>query len=169
MTHRRWRGIALGGLAALAAACGGGPSGSAESGVAPSAAGVEVSGHVVQRGARGSVLVFAYGDLGATDDPAGREPTSVGSLAPDGSFEIGVPPGTTLTMVFLADGANDGAIDAGDPIAVLASPELNGLQAGDRVQISDAKLDFAGHRVDATVEVARAAAPAHTPTPVPGA
>lgn len=153
---------------ALAAGCGRGPSGSAESGIASSAAGVEIGGHVVQRGTRGSVLVFAYADLAPTDDPAGREPASVGTVAPDGTFDIGVSPSPSVTLVFLADGSNDGAVDEGDPIAVLASQELSGLQAGDRVQVIDAKIDFTGHRVTATVEVAHAVSAAQTPTPVPG-
>jgi len=41
-----------------------------------------------------------------------------------------------VTLVFLADGSNDGAIDAGDPTAVLAGPDLGDLRSGDRVRVT---------------------------------
>ena len=150
--------LLLGGLIcllAIAGACGG----PAPRGAQPvdSATDVEVTGRVTERGARGSILVFAYADLGPTESPAGREPTSVSTLAQDGSFVIEASPGAPLSVVFLADNLNDGVIDEGDPIAMLNSPELANLQAGDRVRIGDAKINFAAHRVDATVEVERAA------------
>ena len=151
----------------LAAGCGGG-SRSTGTGVAASAATVEVAGRVVERGTRGSVLVFAYIDLAPGEYPAAREPASIGTVAADGAFDVGVPVGGSLTLVFLADGSNDGVVDGGDPIAVLGGPELADLQVGDRVQIGDAKIDFTSHRVAATIEVARAGGePARTPTTVP--
>jgi hypothetical protein len=161
-----WRGVGLLGLLPLAIGCGGGSHG-AGAGFTASRAGVEVAGDVSQRGTRGSILVFAYTDLTPADDPAAHEPASVGTLTADGHFDLEVPAATAVTVVFLADGSNDGVVDEGDPIALLNSPELAGLQAGDRVQIGDAKIDFTTHRVAATVEVARAAAPVRTPTPVP--
>jgi len=150
----------------LAAACGGG-SRSTESGFAADVSGVEVTGHAQQRGTRGSVLVFAYADPGAANDPSTQEPVSVGTVSPDGSFELRVPPSAALVLVFLADGASDGVVDQGDPIAVLTAPELVDLQPGDRVQIGDAAIDFTSHRVAARVEVTRSGEPARTPTPVP--
>ena len=116
--------LPLGGLIcllAIAGACGG----PAPRGAHPldSATDVEVTGRVTERGARGSILVFAYADLGPTESPAGREPTSVGTLAQDGSFVIEASPGAPLSVVFLADNLNDGVIDEGDPIAMLNSPE----------------------------------------------
>jgi hypothetical protein len=161
-----WRRVSLIGLLPLAIGCGGG-SHAAGTGFSANQAGVEVAGYVSQRGTRGSILVFAYTDLTAADDPAAREPASVGTLAPDGRFDVEVPAAATVTLVFLADGSNDGVVDEGDPIALLNSPDLVDLQAGDRVQIRDAKIDFTSHLVAATVEVARAAGPARTPTPVP--
>jgi hypothetical protein len=142
-------------VVAMASACGGPTPRGAQSGL--SATDVEVTGRVTERGARGSILVFAYADLGPSDSPAGREPTSVGTVEQDGSFVIEAAPGAPLSVVFLADNLNDGVIDEGDPIATLSSPDLANLQAGDRVRIGDAKINFAAHRVDATVEVVRAA------------
>ncbi len=125
-----------------------------------------MSGRVAERGTRGSVLVFAYIDPSTAEDSPSREPASVGTVAPDGGFDVAVPPSQSLTLMFLADSSNDGAVDEGDPIAVLTSPELTALQAGDRVQITDAKIDFTSHRVTATIEVTRSASPERTPTPV---
>jgi hypothetical protein len=153
-------------LAALAAGCGGSPP-HAQSGIAASTAAVDIAGRVVQRGTRGSVLVFAYTDLAPGDDPAGREPASVATLPPDGAFSASTPPAASLSLVFLADGANDGVIDGGDLIAVLTSPELADLQAGDRVELSDVAIDFKNRRVTATIDVARTHEPERTPTAVP--
>jgi hypothetical protein len=167
---RAWRIVGTIGLLVIAAGCGGG-SRSAGSGVAATgsaASNVEVAGQVAERGTRGSVLVFAYTDLAAGEAPAGREPASIGTLAADGSFDLSVPGGGSLTLVFLADGSNDGVVDDGDPIATLNSQELANLQAGDRVQVGDAKVDFTSHRVTATVDVTRPAGQAaRTPTAVP--
>ena len=153
-------------LLACAASCGGGVP-RTESGSASTAAGVAITGHVAQRGTRGSILLFAYTDLGPGDDPVGHEPASIGTLTPDGGFDLSVPPAPTLTLVFLADASNDGVVDQGDPISVLSAPELVDLQTGDRVQVNDASIDFHGHRVTAAVEITRAAGPGHTPTPLP--
>lgn len=151
----------------LLAACGGSTPPS-ESGFAASAAGVAVSGLVADRGTRGSILLYAYTDLGPNGDPVGHEPASVSTLAPDGGFDLSIAPSQSLTLVFLADGSNDGVVDEGDPIAVLSSPELVDLQAGDRIHIGDASLDFHNRRVTATVEVARIdESPPVTPTALP--
>ena len=67
-------------------------------------------------------------------------------------------------------------IDDGDPVATLADPQLRSLQMGDRVRLSDVKLNFrarsarAGgieivHAADATGAVEPAVAA--TPTPAP--
>ncbi len=115
-----------------------------------------VSGQVTQRGTRGPILVFAYTDLAAGEDPAVHEPASLATLGADGSFDLEISPAASLTLVFLADGANDGAVDQGDPIALLRSPDLADLQAGDQVRVSGVKLDFTARRVDAAVQVTRA-------------
>jgi hypothetical protein len=151
---------------ALLAACGGGSSPS-ETGFAASASGVSVTGTVSQKGTKGSIVVFAFADLGPNDDPVNHEAVSVAPLSPDGDFDLGVVAAPNLTLVFLADASNDGAVDQGDPIARLSAPELADLQAGDRVHISNASIDFHGHRVSAALEVARANEPARTPTPAP--
>jgi hypothetical protein len=151
---------------AMIAACGGGSSPS-ETGFAASAAGVSVTGTVAQKGTKGSILVFAFADLGPNDDPVNHEAISVAPLSPDGDFDLGVVAAPNLTLIFLADGSNDGAIDQGDPIAKLSAPELADLQAGDRVHVGDASIDFHGHRVSGAIEVTRANEPARTPTPAP--
>lgn len=163
MTARRFAAL---GLVALIAACGGGPPQS-ETGAAASTGGVAVSGRVAEAGTRGSILVFAYTDLPANEDPAAHEPASLGTLAADGAFDLTVPPSASLTVVFLVDRSHDGVVDPGDPIAAYSSPELTDLQPGDRVNLADVSIDFHGHRVSATVEVSRASQPGHTPTPIP--
>ncbi len=127
-----------------------------------------VSGQVTQRGTRGPILVFAYTDLAPGEDPAVHEPASLATLASDGSFGLEIAPAASLTLVFLADGANDGAVDQGDPIALLRSPDLADLQAGDQVRVNGAKLDFTARRVDAAVQVARAATPQTATAQPPG-
>jgi hypothetical protein len=165
---RRTAAIACG---LLLVGCGGGtgmpsPGSSASLAVAN---GVAISGRATQRGTRGPVLVFAYQDLAAGDDPAAREPAAVGIVAPDGGFDLVAPPAASLVLVFLADGANDGVIDSGDPVAVLASGEMSDLQDGDQVQVGDLQLDFTRHIANAAVTVTRAGEPPRTPTPVPPA
>ncbi len=165
MTLRRLRLLTV--LLLLAGCGGGGRSLSGDSGLSASSAGVEISGRAVQRGTRGPVLVFAYTDLGPNDDPAGREAATIGIVAADGTFDLVVPGGGTTSLVFLADGANDGVIDPRDSTARLTAPELTDLQPGDRVQINDANIDFTHRQVTATIDVARASEPPRTPTPVP--
>src|SRR3954469_20127577 len=110
---------------ALCAGCGGGHSTSSDSGLsATTSAGVEIGGKAIQRGTRGAVLVFAYTDLGPNDDPATHEAATIGIVAADGTFDLVVPGGGTTTLVFLADGANDGVIDPRDATARLSAPEL---------------------------------------------
>lgn len=121
-----------------------------------------VSGRVAQRGTRGPILIFAYTDLAPGEDPTVHEPASLATLGTDGSFALEISPAASLTLVFLADGANDGAVDQGDPIAVLRSPDLADLQPGDQVRVSGAKLDFTARRVDAAVQVTRAPVPPQT-------
>ena len=150
----------------LLAACGGAPPRS-ETGVAASAGSVVVTGRVADPGTKNSVLVFAYSDLSPNETVLVREPTSVGTLSADGSFDLSVPPTGSLTVVFLADGRHDGVIDVGDAIATLNAPELADLQAGDHVNVSDAALDFRAHTVTANVDVTRAGELARTPTPAP--
>ena len=128
---------------------------------------MSVSGQVTQRATRGPILVFAYTDLAPGDDPAVHEPASLATLAPGGNFALEISPAASLTLVFLVDGANDGAVDQGDPIAVLRSPDLVDLQAGDQVRVSGAKLDFTGQRVDAVVQVTRALVTPQTATAQP--
>lgn len=152
----------------LSVACGGPVPRGEQAGGAASTLAVEVSGRASDRGTRGSVLAFAYNDLAPGEDPATHEPLSLGSVSPDGGFDLSVPPSATLTLVFLADGSHDGAIDAGDPTAAFTAPELTDLNAGDRVQIADLRIDFKAHRAAGTVEVARAAGePERTPTAAP--
>jgi hypothetical protein len=167
MDVRSLRGILALGLVALVGGCGGSDAAhsTAARGTAGTAA-IEVNGRVAQRGTRGSVLVFAYLDLAPGDDPAAREPASVSTIGRDGSFDLDVPDAGSLSLVFLADGANDGAIDGGDPVATLSAPELAELQPGDRVQIGDAAIDFTAHRVTATVAVTRADG-SKSPAPAP--
>lgn len=152
----------------LAIGCGGPtPRGELAGGAASSAA-VGVSGRASERGTRGPVLVFAYNDLAPAEDPAGREPLSVGTVSADGGFDLSLPPSGTLTFVFLADGSHDGAIDEGDPTAAFTTPELTDLNAGDRVQIADLRIDFKAHTAVGTVEVVRAGGePERTPTAAP--
>jgi len=153
---------------ALVAGCGGGGrSVSTGSSFSATGSGVAINGKAIQRGTRGAVLVFAYTDLGPTDDPAGREAASIGIVASDGTFDLVVPGGGTTTLVFLADGANDGVIDPRDATARLTAPELADLQPSDRVQINDATIDFTHRQVTAAIDVARGGEPARTPTPLP--
>lgn len=131
---------------------------------------VEVSGHLASAGTRGSVLVYAFLDLPAGEAPAEREAASLATVGTDGTFQLTVPPSQSLTLVFLADGANDGVIDGGDPVVVLADPKLAALQAGDVVQIADIGLDFGGRKASVgSIEIQRAGEPPRTPTPVPAA
>jgi len=159
------------GLLALAAACGGPVPQGAPSGGAASPVGVEITGHVADAGTRGSILVFAYTDIAPGADVSVHEPASVSTLAAGATFDLAVPPCPSLSLVFLADGSNDGVVDEGDPVAVLTGPELVDLRDGDRVHVADVRIDFRAHRVTATIEVVRAAGggPEHTPTPVPAA
>jgi hypothetical protein len=165
------RGTAAVACCVLLVGCGGGAGvrSSGSSASVAGASGVAITGRAIQRGTRGPVLVFAYQDLAAGDDPAAREPAAVGIVAPDGGFDLAVPASASLTLVFLADGANDGVIDSGDPVAALASPELSDLQDGDQVQINDLQLDFTHRTATAAVAVTRAGEPPRTPTPVPPA
>ncbi len=156
-------------LLVLLAGCGGGAAAPpSQSSFSANLSGVDIGGRVTQRGTRGSELVFAYVDLKPADDPSTREAAAVGIVGDDGTFDLSVPDGGSITLVFLADAANDGVIDRGDASAVLSAAELADLQPGDRVQINDAAIDFPHRHVTATIEVARLGGePDRTPTAVP--
>jgi len=81
---------------------------------------VVVSGHVAALGTKGSLLVFAL--AGAAPEGADRETLAVAAIDADGDFAITMLPAEAVAFAFLADGANDGVIDGGDPIAVLTGP-----------------------------------------------
>ncbi|MEO8605823.1 MAG: hypothetical protein ABI629_24855 [bacterium] len=164
--------LALLALVTLLAACGGGTSAHSAAGSGGSAVAADevlVSGQVTARGTKGALLVFAYaGDA----DPTASEPLSVASVEADGSFAISLPPlDGSLSLIFLADGANDGVIDGGDPVSVLTASVLAGLPGGSSVTLDDVGLDFTSKKAHAgNVDVRQpgaAAAAQRTPTPVP--
>ena len=161
-------------LLTLVAACGGGTS--ARSGSAGNAAvvgpdEVAIAGRVTAPGTKGALLVFAYaGEV----DPVTAEPLCVATVEPDGGFAMTVPPlEASLTLAFLADGANDGAIDGGDPVATLSAPALANLLGGVVVTLDDVGLDFTTKKARAgNIDVRHAGVAAEaprTPTPVPAA
>jgi len=158
-------------LFALLAACGGsGGSHSATTGGAAAVGPEEVavSGHVTTLGTKGALLVFAF--AGGDADPVAAQPLSLASLDADGAFAFTIPPVDGLTLAFLADGANDGAIDGGDPLALLTSPAFNGLRGGDLVVLDELALNFGARKASAaSIDVRRSGEPAstRTPTPVP--
>lgn len=158
-------------LFALLAACGEGPpapSSAASGGGAQ--AGVQITGNVAQ--GKGRLLVFVYVNLPPDVTPAAAEPTSVAGVALDRRFALGeVPPGN-VTVLVLVDNGNDGAIDPGDPIALLNDPEhrLSGLQAGDQVTIRDLAVDAAnGRATAASIDVKRTQVAAAAVAPTSGA
>jgi hypothetical protein len=127
--------------------------------------GVEVKGNVINGE---SLLVFAFLRSG---ENASDEPVSVGIIDEEGRFRLAGLPSGRIGITFLADGANDGVIDDGDPIANLTDPDqlLEDLQSGDRVQVTDVQLDLVSKRAVAdSIEVGRAedSLPAE-PTPTP--
>jgi hypothetical protein len=132
-------------------------------------AGVELTGNVASGTESQSVLVFAFLRSG---EAAGDEPVSVGIVNEDGEFALSGLPSGKLGVTFLADGANDGVIDRGDPIAILADPEqqLDDLQSGEGVHFTDIQLDFGSKQAVAdAIEVTHtghSTAPKSTPTPV---
>jgi hypothetical protein len=152
------------------AACGP-PSGSVGGGTAGvatvGASEVAVAGHISTPGTKGPLLVFALaGDAG---DPAERETLSVAAVDGDGNFSFTMPPVELATFAFLADGANDGVIDGGDPIAVLSGPSFANLDGGQTVVLTDVALDFTAHKaMAANIDVQRAGGgETRTPTAVP--
>jgi hypothetical protein len=151
------------------AACGG-PAGSPQGGAAGTTAAdeVTVNGHISAPGTKGPLLVFAL--AGNAGEPADRDTLSVAAVDPAGDFALAIPPVEAVSFAFLADGANDGVIDGGDPTAVLGGPALANLGGGDVVLLGDVALDFATHKATAgSIDVQRAGAPpsTRTPTPVP--
>jgi hypothetical protein len=155
-------------------ACGGGHSG-ANSGAATVASAplvgadeVGVVGHITSAGTRGALLVFAF--AGADADPASAELLSIATVEAQGGFSFTLPPVEALTLVFLADGSNDGAIDGGDPVAKMTSPALANLQGGELVTLDEVALNFTTHKATAgNLDVRRPGdpEPARTATPVP--
>jgi hypothetical protein len=152
---------------ALLGACGH-PSAPAGGGTVGSADTVTVSGHVAAPGTKGSLLVFAV--AGAQPEVGDRETLGVAAIDADGDFALTIPPAEAVAFAFLADGASDGVIDGGDPIAVLTGPSFASLGGGDVVTLSDVTLDFTGRKASASaIDVQRpgAAGPEFTPTTVP--
>lgn len=160
-------------LLPLLAACGGGHAtggsgaAAASSPVSVGADEVAVNGHVASAGTKGALLVFAF--AGADADPTSAELLTVATIEADGSFSFTLPPVEALTLAFLADGSNDGAIDGGDPVALLTSPALANLQGGELVAIDGLALNFSVRKATAgSLDVRHPGAePARTPTPVP--
>lgn len=128
---------------------------------------VVVSGHVATPGTKGPLLVFAVG--GTAPEVADRETLGVAAIDAQGDFSLTIAPADTVAFAFLADGANDGAIDGGDPVALLTGPSFSGLGGGEVVTLSDVALDFAGRKAAAgAIDVQRpGAAAAFTPTAQP--
>lgn len=129
---------------------------------------IDLSGNIANAPETQSILVFAFLRSG---ENASDEPVSVGIVDEQGQFVVsGLPPGQ-IGVTFLADGANDGVIDRGDPIANLADPDqqLNGLHSGDRVNLADVQLDFAKKRAvaDAIEVVHSGDSPVAQSTPTP--
>jgi hypothetical protein len=155
-------------LSGLLAGCGGhSPSGSAASSAAVSSDEAAIRGQVTGRGTKGALLVFAF--AGSGPEVTAGEPLSIATVDPGGQFSLSIPPGPGgVTLAFLADGANDGVIDGGDPVAVLTSPALADLAGGDVVQISDVNLDFTAGKASAgSIDARRSeAGAALTPTEI---
>ena len=161
------RRVALIVLPLLLAACGS-PSGPPAGGAAAAADEVVVNGHISAPGTKGPLLVFAL--AGTAGEPAERETLSLATVDANGDFAFAMPPVEVVSFAFLADGANDGVIDGGDPIAVLSGPALANLTGGETVLLNDVALDFTAHKATAaSIDVQRAGAPqsTRTPTPVP--
>ena len=152
----------------LLAACGhpAGPAGGSAALGAPDL--VTVSGHVAAPGTKGSLLLFAL--AGEAPEAADREVLGIATVDAGGDFAFTFPPAGAVSFAFLADGANDGVIDGGDPVALLTSPSFTGLGGGELVTLSDVALDFTARKATAAaIDVQRPGAPApgFTPTAVP--
>ena len=125
------------------------------------AEGIEITGTLSREVADSdTLLLFAFVNVPPDIPPQALEPASVSAVTHDRRFGLSnVPPGS-VTIVLLTDKGHDGAIDPGDPIAVLDDPyrRLAGLQAGDQVTIKDVTIDGAHARAAAAViKVQRAA------------
>jgi hypothetical protein len=124
-------------------------------------AGVQISGTVANEAERyGEMLVFAYLDLASNEPHPQAQAEAIDGVGEEGEFLLSTPPAQRLTIVFLDDKENDGAIDANDPIAVLADPEgqLQGLEEGAEVVLSRVTIDFFRKRAGAaSIEVHNAA------------
>ncbi len=164
----RWSFVLALALPLSALACGDAGAPSTESDLAAANdAEVTVNGHISAPGTKGQLLVFAF--AGAGGEVGDREAVAVSVVDRGGNFALSLPPTDALTLAFLADGANDGAIDGGDPTCVLSAPQLVELHGGDVVAISDVSLNFSTRQAAAAaIDVQRASGtPANTPTPVP--
>ncbi len=115
-----------------------------------------------------SVLVFV---LNISDDnPTPNSPVGVGMVGKDGSFAVTDLPAGRLSLIFLRDDANDGAMDPQDVRARYSDKagDLR-LEDGDRAELVDVQIDFAsGKAVSTSVNVARNGGEP-TPTPEAGA
>lgn len=154
-------------LALLLAACGGGGAGGGTGAAAVAADEVAVHGRITEPGTKGALLVFAF--AGAEVDPAAAEPLSLAVVDAEGGFTLVLPPVEALTLAVLADGNHDGAIDGGDPVALLRAPALADLGGGELVTLDEIALDFRTRTATAgAIDVQRpGVAPANTPTPLP--
>jgi hypothetical protein len=155
-------------LALALAACGtpSAPGGGTAAIVAPDL--VVISGHVSAPGTKGPLLVFAV--AGNAPEVADRETLGVAAIDAQGDFALTIAPAEAVAFAFLADGANDGAIDGGDPVALLTGPSFTALGGGEVVTLSDVALDFTARKASAAaVDVQRpgAATAEFTPTAVP--
>lgn len=178
MVYRLVRIGALVCAATLSLGCGkGSDSGGSDGAYASRAAaarGVDIEGTVVASPAThgGALLVFAFANLAPGADPASAAAASVDIVDAHGAFLLTNVESGSLTLVFLLDTNNDGAIDTGDPTAVVADTDqgLNNLQPGAQVTLADIRLDFDGHRaIPATIEVAHNGALSPAPTSTPAA
>ena len=154
------------------AACGGGTSQLETPGALNAVSGTLIDGNINagEGGLQASVLVFAFADLPERADVTSVVPISVGIVGADGGFVLSSRPAGRLTLVFLADEAQDGVIDHKDSVAVLADPDqqLAELGDGDRVRLVDVVLNFRIKKAIADgIEVTRSESAAQEPVLTP--
>ena len=166
-------GLLCGLLLGVGVGCGGGGTQFESAGFPSLPADVEVHGNIkLADSDTDSVVVFGFVDLPLNANVSTEEPTSVGSIRPDGQFELSVTPGQRLTIAFLADASHDGVVDPGDPVATLVDRDvqLRDLVAGDSVDLQDVQISFGtGEAVPSAIEVLRTEIPEmeQPPTRVP--
>jgi hypothetical protein len=153
--------------------CGDSSSPNFEVPAATTSAEVEMEGNVVPDDipADAVILAYAFADLPSGGDLSQQAPVSLDIVRQNGSFVLSVPPGGTITVIFLADNERDGVIDPRDTTAVLSDPgqQLRDLQEGDRVELVDVDLDFPHRQAAGTINVTRTDRPTATPTSSPAA